>query len=169
MQRMLLMLLIQQLTGGQVIFLLMNSPRYMSNCCHSEATLTFSIIFQTTFSLCNNGVQPHSQKQKSNLNICTGRYVSVFLFCFDLFVFAVCCLTSSWLNMFHYAMGFTHKATSVKDIGASASLVSRHSIVLWFWGPGPYGIIGTSVFWWCLPLPTGCTSILQGVETMKSC
>uniref|UniRef100_A0A804ML25 Mnd1 HTH domain-containing protein n=2 Tax=Zea mays TaxID=4577 RepID=A0A804ML25_MAIZE len=42
--RMLLILLIQQLTGGQ-----------------------------TTFSLCNNGVQPHSQKQKNNWNICTGR------------------------------------------------------------------------------------------------
>uniref|UniRef100_A0A804ML23 Meiotic nuclear division protein 1 homolog n=1 Tax=Zea mays TaxID=4577 RepID=A0A804ML23_MAIZE len=50
--RMLLILLIQQLTGGQVIFLLMNSPRYMSNCCHSKATLNiFNNIPDNIFTL----------------------------------------------------------------------------------------------------------------------
>jgi hypothetical protein len=46
------MLLIQQLTGGQVlVLLLMNSAQYLSNICHSKATVISNHISDNIFTL----------------------------------------------------------------------------------------------------------------------
>ena len=46
------MLLIQQLTGGQVlVLLLMNSAQYLSNICHSKATVILNHISDNIFTL----------------------------------------------------------------------------------------------------------------------
>ena len=46
------MFLIQQLTGGQVlVLLLMNSAQYLSNICHSKATVILNHISDNIFTL----------------------------------------------------------------------------------------------------------------------